>query len=229
MDNSNTVKDYISPSKSLRTVAWVLFALTLVTIVLGATTLGKGDSSAPVKFDPFKQSGGEYAYIDVVGLSDWLYKVDSTTYYTAMDADGYTYIITLSASDLYRLSAQRTWWDSDDTDNPPEPVRLTGKTSKITSAAREAIQEVWDMGDAEYSSYFGKLYLITTTTPAESRGGAFIGIGVTLFIAWFGTALSSMIMNSRAKKAVNSLMASGNYEKASSQLAAQLMNEPTVP
>lgn len=230
MDYSNAISDYIKPPKAVRTVAWVLLALAIAGIVLGASIAGGGDNkSEAVKFNNSASSSGEYCYVDVVGVSDWLYKYESTTYYTILDKDGNYGIAVLKSSDLYAMSAQRTYWDSDDDTPAPEPYRIYGMSSKIGDSTKKAIAEVWGMSQVEYSTYFGKLYLNTSASPSGNKSSLFFVIGFMSLMGWIGTGLYSAITRSKARKAIGSLEATGRMEEAGAQFAGAMANYPSAP
>ena len=230
MDNSNMILDYIKPPKSVRIIAWVLLAVGILGIVLSAGAYGKGDdSSSAVKFNNSAADAGDYCYIDVVGVSDWLYKYESSTYYTVLDKDGNYAIALIKSSDYYSMGAQRTYWDSDEDAVPPEPYRLYGMSVKTTDSLKSTIAEVWGMSQVEYSTYFGRLYLNASTSPSSNKGSAFIAVAVFSLVGWFGTGLYSLITRSRAKKSIRALEASGMMQEASSQFYNAVTNYPSEP
>ncbi|MBR5431110.1 MAG: hypothetical protein IK119_01860, partial [Bacteroidales bacterium] len=218
MDYSTAISNYIKPPKAVRIVAWALLALFIVGLVLGATISGNGDDrSSAVKFNNSAASGGDYCYIDVVGLSDWLYKYDSSTYYTVLDKDGNYAIVILKSSEVYAMSAQRTYWDSDDDAIAPEPYRIYGLSVKISDSAKKAIAEVWGMSQVEYSTYFGKLFMNTSGSPSGTKSSVFFIIAFISLMGWIGTGLFSVISRSKAKKALSRLETEGRMEAAGSQ------------
>ncbi|MCR4894386.1 MAG: hypothetical protein K5911_06620 [Eubacteriales bacterium] len=230
MENSSMIFDYIKPPKAVRIIAWVLLAVGILGIVLSAGTFGKGDDrSSAVKFNNSAASAGDYCYIDVVGVSDWLYKYDSSTYYTVLDSDGNYGIALIKSSDYYSMSAQRTYWDSDDDAVAPEPYRLYGMSVTTTDTLKKNIAEVWGMSQVEYSSYFGRLYLNASASPSSNRGSLFIALAVFSLAGWFGTGLYSLISRSRAKKSVRNLEATGRMQEASSQFYNAVTNYPSEP
>ena len=87
MDSKKIIKKYIMPNALVR-VGCILFSLLLVlTLLMGLAEMG-AETPDPVEFFPSETPTGTMAYIDVVGVSGWLYQYDDAIYYTVEDAEG---------------------------------------------------------------------------------------------------------------------------------------------
>ena len=159
------------------------------------------------------------AYIDVVGVSNWLYQYDSAIYYSVEDAEGYLYTVRLEDSQLEEMSAQADYWNRTTEDAPmPEPHRLVGYVQKTADNVRESLAQSWDITVGEYDQYFGANFLnATTSTGVENSVPWFIG---ALFSGLF--ALLCLVFQLRAasvsRKCLKVLEERCLVEKAAQQL-----------
>ena len=70
MDAQKTIKKYILP-KTMSTISIILVVLALVCAVMGIAALGGTDDTA-LEYYPNESAVGSMAYINVIGVSDWL-------------------------------------------------------------------------------------------------------------------------------------------------------------
>lgn len=218
MDSRKIIKKYIMPGGFVR-IGAVLCAIVLaVTLVMGLMALN-AETPDPVEFYPSETPTGTMAYIDVVGVSNWLYDYDGAVYYSVEDAEGYLYTVRLKASQLKEMSAQEEYWNrTTETAPMPEAYRLVGYVQKTSDDVRESLAQSWDITVVEYDQYFGENFLnATTSVGAENSAGWFVG---ALFSGLF--CLLFIILQSRAasvaKKCLAVLEDRCLLEKAAQQL-----------
>ena len=194
MDSRKIIRKYIMPGGFVR-VGMVLCAIALVvTLVMGLLVLN-AETPDPVEFYPSETPVGSMAYIDVVGVSNWLYNYDGAIYYSVEDAEGYLYTVRLKDSQLKEMAAQEEYWNRDSETAPmPAPYRLVGYVQDTADHVRESLAQSWDITVTEYDQYFGDYFLnATTSAGAEKSAGWFVG---TLFSGLFG--LLFLILQMRA-------------------------------
>lgn len=218
MNPEKIIKKYIMPGALVPVGAIVLGLALVVCLVMGITTQG-AEMPDPVEFYPDDTPAGTMAYIDVVGVSNWLYQYDSAIYYSVEDAEGYLYTVRLEDSQLAEMSAQADYWNRTTEDAPmPEPHRLVGYVQKTADNVRESLAQSWDITVGEYDQYFGANFLnATTSTGVENSVPWFIG---ALFSGLF--ALLCLVFQLRAasvsRKCLKVLEERCLVEKAAQQL-----------
>lgn len=222
MDSKKIIKKYIMPGALVRVGLWVMLAALVVTLAGGILALN-ADVADPVEFYPSETPAGTMAYIDVVGLSGWVYQYDDMIYYNVEDAYGYLYTVRLKDSQVKAMSAQEVYWNrSSDTAPMPEPYHLVGYVQNTTSSMKENLSQAWGISTAEYDEYFGTLFLnATTSVGAENSALWFVG---ALFSGMF--FLLCLILQMRAgkvaKKCLNALEERCLLEKAAGQLEQEM-------
>lgn len=218
MDSKKIIKKYIMPGGLVSVGALVFSLLLVVTLVMGITALN-AEVPDPVDFYPSETPVGVSAYIDVVGVSNWLYQYDEAVYYSVEDAYGYLYTVRLNDRQLKEMAAQTDYWNrTSETAPMPEPYRLVGVVQKTGSTVQESLAESWGISVAEYEEYFGVNFLnATTNVGAENSAPWFIG---ALFSFLF--ALLCLVFQLRAasvsKKCLKVLEERCLLEKAAQQL-----------
>lgn len=217
MDAQKTIKRYILP----RGMAIAAAALILAAAVLGVLSFAamRSVDIEALEFYPSDSDNGTMAYIDVVGISDWLYQYDSTVYYTALDAEGYLYTVRLTDSQFEKLAPQLAYWNDESEDAVmPDAFRLEGLVTAMPSDARTALAECWRITTAEYDLYFGTKCLDATTSAGEAAAGPWL-LG-TLLCGIFGVAFLVVAVRSAgtAGKFLRRLDELGLTERAARQL-----------
>lgn len=221
MDSKRIIKDYIGAPKWRTIVTWVLFALMVMSIILGATAAGKDNKSEALPFHPLDSKTGSYAYLDVIELSDWLYNYDGAIYYTAGDAEGYFYILRLKDSQVLAMSAQQDYWERESDDvTPPEPYRVYGMVQSASKETKENVASSWDMSESDYETYFGTLYLNATTSPASESSSIWYLAALFTFIFWLIFFMMGIGTAGTAKRCLNRLESLGELDAAAEELAA---------
>lgn len=218
MDPKKLIKKYIMPGAFIRFGAVIFSVLLAVTLVMGFAALN-ADVGDPVDFYPSDTPTGTMAYIDVVGVSNWLYKYDEAVYYSVEDAYGYLYTVRLNDNQLKDMAAQEAYWNRMSESEPmPSPYRLVGLVQKTSDGLKENLSQAWDITTSEYEEYFGVNFLnATTSVGAENSAGWFVGALVSGMLA-----LLCLILQLRAgkvaKKCLKVLEERCLMEKAAQQL-----------
>lgn len=218
MDSKKIIKRYTMPGAFVR-VGCVLFTILLAaTLVMGVLALN-AQVEEPVEFYPSETATGTMAYIDVVGVSSWLYRYDDMVYYSVEDAEGYLYTVRLKDSQFNAMTAQQAFWNRATENEPmPQAYRLVGYVQQTTDELKENLAQSWSITVEDYDLYFGTLFLnATTSVGAENSAPWFLG---ALFSGLF--ALLCFILQSRAasvsKKCLKVLEEHCLLEKAAQQL-----------
>ncbi len=218
MDSKKIIKKYIMPSSTTRYIG-IICAIALVACLVMGAIAANAKTEDPVDFYPSETPTHTMAYIDVVGVSNWLYKVDDVVYYSVEDAYGYLYTVRLSNRQYKEMEAQQEYWSRTSENAPmPEPYHLVGYVQAAGSEMKESLASSWDITVAEYEEYFGVNYLnATTSVNGEKSAGWFVGSVL------FGVlALIFLILQGKAssvsKKCLARLEARGLLDRAAQQL-----------
>lgn len=217
MDAEKTLKKYILRGW-MKTVGLVLCAAMLVLLVMGITAMGAANNDA-AEFYPSESENGTMAYIDVVGVSDWLYQYDEATYYSALDAEGYLYTVRLSDSQFKDLKAQFDYFMSEDENAPvPEAYRLVGYVQNTPSNVRTNLAQVWEITQTDYDNYFGTKFLNATTSTGEQASAPWFVGALFCFLFAVVFLLTYHQSSKVAKKCLQRLEELGLTERAAQQL-----------
>ena len=109
-------------------------------------------------------SDGTPAYIDLIGISDWVYRDGDKRYYAAED-ESYLYIVSVTEDQLAEMSEEQVYWGRDEDSEDPPVYHLTGTMGTIDSEVREAFKTVFEIDDTDFDYYFGDDYLDATAAP----------------------------------------------------------------
>ena len=218
MDSKKIIKKYIMPGGFCR-IGRVLFSLLAVALlVMGIMTMN-ADSGEAVDFYPSETPLHTMAYIDVVGVSNWLYQSDDVVYYSVEDAAGYLYTVRLKDSQLREMAAQQEYWNREDDNAPmPEPYHLVGYVQAASDTVKESLAQSWDISVEDYEYYFGVNYLnATTSVSTEKSAGWFMGALFAFMFALFCLLIYGRAA-SMAKKCLNHLEERNLLDRAAQQL-----------
>lgn len=225
MDAKKTLKKYAGIPAWRKVVSWLLAALAVFSLLMCTAFKKTDDVNAAVPFDPISSKNSEYVYLDIVGVSDWAYKVtnDSATtyYYFAQDADGYYYTLTAKNQDLSNMTAQRNYWD-DENAAMPKAERVYGTPGKLSSEMKtDLASECWEISVEEFENYFGDKALYTGVTPAGQSNDLWIFATFMAGLFWLLIAFLNRTVNKNLKKCLAVLKANDELEAAAEELNAE--------
>ena len=221
MDAKKILAKYAKASAGLTVTGWICVALAAVLVITGLVAYSNAGNVEPQEFFPSESEVGSYVYIDVVGISPWLYKYDGAVYFSVEDYEGYLYTIRWTESKRDALTEYQEYWERESDDvTMPEPYRLCGIVQTTSSDTRESLAEVWDISELEYNQYFGTLYMNANSTPGSSSssghyvGAMFFGIIGLLFL------LQTLKPNKDFKNSIKRLEEAGELERAAEELSS---------
>lgn len=204
----------------------MLFLLMLGCLVAGTAKMGHDDTVESVYFYPVGDETGVYAYVDVAGVSDWLYDVDGTVYYALEDTEGYLYIAKLSDSTFDKMAEQQRYWNrTSDSERPAEIYRIYGITESMDLETKTDIASVFEMDVPEFEEYFGDMCLDTSSSPSENIGWMWICFAILAFCIWMAFAIEGGRNKRNLKKGLNELENNGMLDRAADELQSPLVEE----
>lgn len=192
MDSKKILGKYVKPSPILNIIAIILVAATIGMVIMGfvSSANAKAEAGEPELFHPFDSPVDSYTYIDVVSISNWLYKIDGAVYYVVTDAEGYNYTARVPDSAFNKMDAQYDYYMSEDPNaKAPAPYRLAGTALLANKDLKDTISECVGIKASEYEDYFGELYLNAALTPGDDAmsgwlvGALMCGLFALLFFA----------------------------------------------
>lgn len=223
MNSEKIIKKYIGGSGAKKVFAWIFLLGLLATLPMWTVFRKEADPNSAVQFVGVSEENGDYVYLDIVGISDFVYKYTrrhvTTTFYSAEDAEGYLYMLELTNSDYKKLTAQQEYWNRTDNTAPmPEPYRVYGQAENISTERISDFSEVWGLSTEEFVNAFGSKY-IDVGSSSESESNTLWAIG-SLFTGIFFLAFA--LENRKVKKNMNyclDLLASkGELDAAAAEL-----------
>ena len=216
MDGEKRLRAYIGPSGAGRIIGLVLLVGALVLAALAIRSAAQPVED-PVRFRTRGMDGGEWCYLDVVGISDWVYRNDDTYYHIAEDAKGNFAVVHISESRYKKMTAQQAYWNEETA--VQEPVRITGIAREATATMKSYICQALDINLLDYGTYFGTSYLNAAGSP-HSGDTAMLAVMAGV-LALIGVILL-LTANSTKKKTDRAIEALGGYgvEQAAAELEA---------
>lgn len=201
MDSKKILEKYLKPAAALKIIGWVLLVASVAMLVMGIVSAGNANSDAgsPEEFHPLYSDKGEYVYLDVVSISNWLIKDDGKTYYVVMDREGYSYTVQVSDSEYKKMDDQYDYFMDDDA-VMPKAYRLKGVAKETGKELSRDIADCVGIASYEYEDYFGTMYLDATSTPGDDA----FALWLVGFIVCFVLGLIFLLI---------CLPASGNFKK----------------
>lgn len=168
MDSKNILAKYLKPSAAIKIIGIVLVIASVAMLLMGILSASgvMANTGKPEAFDSFESKQGDYVSLDVVGISDWIYKTDGVTYYVALDKWDYAYIVRVSDSQLKKMDDQNDYFMEEDA-AMPRAYELKGVARKLNTSDRNEIASVFDIPSYESEDYFGVMYLDATSTPGS--------------------------------------------------------------
>ena len=219
MDGESRIRAYIGPGKGARIVGLIALAAAFVSFVL----MGLAIAAPKGEPEPFRSRGtvdNNWSYLDVVGISDWVYRHDDEYYHIAEDEQGYFYIVHMSERAYRQMSAQQAYWNEET--NVKTPLRMTGIAKSATATMKSYITEAVEISVLDYGTYFGSNYLDATSTP---NSDGIWGWGVLAVITLLLGLVLTLSYRGAKKRTDRALEALGGY--AVEQAAAEL-DAPTT-
>ena len=220
MDAKKTIKKYICPGTWMAVLGVLLAVVMALSLILGLATLTSTDNSVEAaEFYPDESPRGSTVYIDVVGVSTWLYQYDDAVYYSVEDAEGYLYTVRLSDAQYNAMTAQQAYWERTDENEPaPAPYRLVGVAKDIPSDVRESLAQSWSITASEYDQYFGTGYLNATTSAGQEASAGFFVAALISGIFALLCLIFTQRAGGNATQCLRQLEERGLLEKAAQQL-----------
>lgn len=223
--NEIALKRYLKPAAWMTIVSAALLALAILGLMTGIM-LQKRDYTAEAQpFMPLVSEKRSYAYIDVCGVSDWIYRYEhdtgSETYYAAEDGEGYFYAVQLYQWQHREMAAQQLFWNRADSGaEAPAPYRLYGLVYGAGTSLRESFSEVFGISADDYDRYFGSMYLDATNTPGKEAG--WLWYTAALFGFLFSMLFLILVLPASAnqRRCLKRLQELGELERAASAFEA---------
>ena len=222
MNESKQIRAYIG----WFTMTWKIVALVLLLACVGSfvmMTNGKKNPD-PVQMDNVNGVDGSYVYVDVIGVSDWIYQYgNNATYYAIMDTEGNFFVALIPDADYDKLSAQHKYFE----DNGPEPdgpVRLTGICKSMNATVRESFIEVYeDLSADEFDQLFQKYSITIGSSPAKNAAALWTTLAFITLIVFVIILVIALTRGKQEKKALARLEQRGLLNQAAADLTS-----PTV-
>lgn len=214
MDARKKMKAYIMPQRWMQIFGICLLVAALVLCAVGL--LPRGGEEAAVLFYPVNTDPGTAAYLDVVGVSSWMYKAEDAVFYSVEDAQGQLYTVRLTQAQYDAMSSQQEYWRRD-TDNVavPAPYRLEGRAAEIDEETCYFLAQCWDISMDDYWGYFGNLYLDAASS--GGTGGMWVILGVLAAVFGALVLVSYYRVAGTGKKCLKRLEETGLLEQAAGE------------
>lgn len=165
MDAEQKLKSYIMPRNGGRIIGLILTVVMVISAV-GAAILSFTGGAPTAPFNANKVEGSDWCSLEIVGISEWVYRNGDEWYHIAEDSDGEYYIVKLSQSRYKSMKAQQAYWNDE---GPAVPLTLTGMSKKTTTSIQSNFTKALDLGfGSSFSSYFGTRYLDTGARPTDN-------------------------------------------------------------
>ena len=216
MKEYKSFRHYISNHTKALIIVGIILLLSAVACAVLSGRAKAETLPEPEPFDALESEKGDYAYLDVIGVSDWVYKYDETTFYVLEDQWHLLYVAILSDREFSSLRVQNDYWN--EITDREVPVRLTGLVLNVTDSVRDAYEEVFELDDEEFERYFGDHSLDVGSTPTGEKSSMWAAFAVMLFIFSLIPLLGSRPTAVAAKKAVRRLDARGVLDTAETNL-----------
>lgn len=147
----------------------IIFALILGGAIYFLCSLPKPDNNEITAREFDLTETEEYCYIDVVGVSNWLYNDDDRIFYTVIDKFDNYYTVRIDDDTYEKMTAMYDYFLHGDEDGytRPEPLRIYGYSFTAYSGLVDSLAYSWDITSEQYHIYFGDYYLDTDRVPTN--------------------------------------------------------------
>ncbi len=150
LEEKSVLKGYICPKKWTLILGIVLCAVGIIAMAFGGFRMYYGKRSTEQVFDPQTTKGETAAYLDIVGLSDWVLEHGDDVYYGAEAANGTRCTVILSKKQAQKLTAQQAYWNRVETPVYPEDAAMEPFGAQ-TGADTAAYLDIVGLSDWVYS------------------------------------------------------------------------------
>lgn len=218
MDSRKKLQKYIQAKTWTLVLAWVFLALTIASLVMYFVSQTDAEGGLR-RFDPYFSDPDSQVYLDITGVSDWVYRDGGAVYYSAEDAQGQFYTLRLSSSQYSDMGSQQEYWirESDDV-LQPEPYRIAGCVRDITYDIRSNMAEAWEISQDDYDTFFGSKYLDATTRVGNGNAGMWMLGAILCLILTLAAGYDVIHAKIRARKNLDLLEMRGLLDEAAAQL-----------
>ncbi len=221
MDAKKFIKKRIMPRSIRSVLSWILLAVTVIFLISGISA-GNAEVLPATEFFPSESEVGTMAYIDVAGLSQWVYDDgDGAVYYSAEDANGYFYTVRLYTRQFNEMSTQQAYWNRETDSSDPEVFHLEGLVTRTGTSLRNNFSQAWEITPEEYDQYFGTLYLDATTSVSESSSAGWYVAAFFFGLIWLLVYVPQLSAANACKRCLRNLEEKGLLEQAAQQLQFQ--------
>ena len=156
---------------------YMFFILPALGIVLSLGVLCYAHFRTPPQPEPFtlEAKRGDYCYLDVQYLSDWLLKISGgeeyyNCFYLAIGTDETMCIVSMHDG-IHENFADIAEYSNSDSSAPgamPQPYRAAGILKQMTSEDMESLIDVLDTTEEQYTALFGNNYLDLRENPNDN-------------------------------------------------------------
>lgn len=218
MDSKKTLAKYLKPSGAVTIIGWVLVIASVVLLVMGILSSGDANIAAgkPEKFDRHYSEKGAYAYVDAVGISDWLIKDDGKVFYLVLDKNNDACVVVVSNSEFKKMDDQNEYFMENTA--MPKAYTLKGVVKKLNIDDRNDIGSFFDVPTYQSEMALGSVYLDTTATPGDDAFALWLVGFILCFMFGLIFILISLPASVNFKKCVRNLEARGLLDAAAAEL-----------
>lgn len=220
MDEKKAIKKYISDVRPGILVVGLLLLLGTLACVALALRARAAELPEPVYFDALEGENNSYVYLDVIGVSDWVYTYDTTTYYVLADTTHRIYVGSLPDEQFEAMRHQNDYWNG--LNDEEIPVRVTGITLRLTDTMKSSFMEVFELSDGEFDDYFGYHSFSAGTNPREENAAMWSVIAVLLAFFSLFCLIGGGAHLFAVNKAITRLEKSGQLSQAAAELNSPL-------
>lgn len=222
MDSKNILAKYLKPAAAIKIIGIVLIVASVAMLLMGVLSASGvvANTGKPEEFDSFESEKGAYVSLDVVGISDWIYKIDGVTYYVALDKWDYAYVVRVDSKELKKMDDQNDYFMEEDV-AMPRAYELKGIARKLNTSDRNEIASVFDIPSYESEEYFGVMYLDATATPGGDALAMWIVGFVVCLALGFVFLLIGLPGSINFKKCIASLEERGLLDAAAADLESE--------
>lgn len=216
MDEKRIIKKYIGRTSVVVMTIGLILLMGSIGCVFMALQANARNLPEPTCFDALEGELNSYSYLDVIGVSDWIYRYDKTIFYILEDAEHTLNIGSLSNRDFSMLEYQNEYWKG--LTYEERPVRLTGVVLNLTDTMKETIMNSLGLTDEEFDGYFGYRQFRVGSTPNKQDTGMWTAFAIILCLFAFPTLACGVMRLSRDNSVLKRLDKTGQLHHAAAEL-----------